>query len=201
MNILLIHKISVWLFITIYLVKTILLFTNNKEGLTRFSKMVKVQEMIVSTLFLLTGIYMFYLIGAVKPLQIIKIIAVLAAIPLAVVAYKKYNKGLAAAAFFLILMAYGLAEMSRKQSAIGQVQPLATGPVDGKLIFENNCVLCHGADGAKEYNGAANLHTSMLDKNNIISIVTNGKNTMMPYKELLSAEEIEAVSTYIITLR
>ena len=52
-----IHGISVMLFLLTYVIKTILLFTS-KDMLANYSKKTKVPEMIISTLFLMTGIYL-----------------------------------------------------------------------------------------------------------------------------------------------
>ena len=79
------HLISVILFLLIYLIKTSLLLANKEEGLTKFTKSIKVPEMIVSTLFLLTGIYMLTQIPIINTLLIVKICIVFISIPVAVV--------------------------------------------------------------------------------------------------------------------
>ena len=86
------HLLVVVLFILIYLIKTTLLLLNKQETLMKFSKMVKVPEMIVSILFLVTGIYMLTQVPEIKSLLIIKIVAVFLSIPLAVIGFKKQNK-------------------------------------------------------------------------------------------------------------
>src|ERR1041384_321528 len=112
-----IHLIAVTLFLLIYLIKTILIFAN-QSGLMKFSKVVRVPEMIISTLFLVTGVWLFVILGAIKFLQIIKLVFVLAAIPMAVVGFKKMNKALALISFLLIVGAYGLADMSKDKPYI-----------------------------------------------------------------------------------
>ncbi len=202
MNLLLLHKISVWLFLLIYIIKTILLFTNNTSKLASFSKAIKVPEMIISTLFLLTGIYQFYLLGAIKLFQIFKLVAIFAAIPLAIIGYKKANKALAGLAMFLLLMSYGFAEMARKKPYLtSNTTLMVDGQPDGQSVYMNNCAVCHGTDGTKGYNGSADLKKSTLSNDESISIILNGKNNMMPFKGTLSDEEIKAVANYIITLR
>ena len=67
------HLLTVILFLLIYLIKTFLLLTNKNENLEKFTKVVKVPEMIISTLFLGTGIYLLTQIPEIKSLLIIKI--------------------------------------------------------------------------------------------------------------------------------
>src|SRR3954469_25112700 len=96
------HLISVNLFLLIYLVKTVLLLTNKNEGLARFTKMVKVPEMIISTLFLATGIYLLVQVGTTK-LLLIKIGMVVLSIPVAIIGFKKKNKILALLSLLMII--------------------------------------------------------------------------------------------------
>ncbi|MBP9069466.1 MAG: SirB2 family protein, partial [Bacteroidia bacterium] len=52
------HILVVTLFLLLYVIKTILLLSNRTDLLQKFSKMFKIPEMIISTLFLITGIYL-----------------------------------------------------------------------------------------------------------------------------------------------
>ena len=67
---------------------------------------------------------------------------------------------------------------------------------DGMAIFRQNCVTCHGADGALGLNGAKNLAESKLSLEERVHIITYGKKLMTPFGPLLSPEEIKAVAEY-----
>ena len=204
MTLLGIHKISVILFLLIYLIKTILLLANKAQALDQFKRLTKVPEMIVSTAFLVTGIWMFVEIGSIKLFQVIKLVLVVASIPIAVVAYKKSNKMLAVLSLFFIIMAYGLAEMSKKQKVMGadesKLNSTDSGEM-GKEVFSSYCVKCHGDDGKKALMGASDLSLSAIDRTEVIRVITEGRNGMTPYAEVLSAAQIEAVSDYVMGLR
>ena len=70
----------------------------------------------------------------------------------------------------------------------------------GKTIFleQGNCAACHTLADAKS-NGeiGPNLNQVKPDLAKVVNAVTNGIGVMPPYKELLSAEEIEAVAHYV----
>jgi uncharacterized membrane protein SirB2 len=104
----LIHKISVILFLLIYFIKTILLISNKEDALTKLSKILKVPEMIVSFLFLGTGIYLITQLPEIKPLLIIKVGLVFLSIPVAIIGFKKRNKVLGALSLLMITASYGL---------------------------------------------------------------------------------------------
>lgn len=186
------HTLFVVIFTLIYLIKTILLLSDKDELLEKFKKKTKVLEMIVSFGFLATGIYLMTRLPEVNMYLIIKIVLVLASIPLAVVGYKKKNKILATFSFFLIIVSFGLAQKSKNEKAGDK-----TLVVNGKEIYEEKCALCHGSDGKLGVSGAKDLSISTIDHKGIVTIITDGKNSMASYKAVLSAEQIELVASYI----
>ena len=79
-----------------------------------------------------------------------------------------------------------------------------TGPqqaeVSGAEVYSTNCVICHGADGTAGMAGATDLSKSVLSHEAAVDVVTHGRNGMRAFNGL-SSDEIEAVVTYIETLR
>ena len=193
------HKISVTLFLLIYLVKTILLLANNKEALAKFTKTVKVPEMIVSTLFLLTGIYMLTQVPEIKTMLIVKIVVVFLSIPVAIIGFKRSNKAMAVLSLLMIISAYGLAEMNRKNSnATANIEATAN---DGNAIYSANCVRCHGDDGKLGLMGAPDLSATQLDGNGIMEIIKNGRGAMVGFNGALTDEQIKLAGGYVQTLK
>lgn len=81
-------------------------------------------------------------------------------------------------------------------------KPTASTPkkaVDGKKVWKTYCVACHGLYGDMAVNGAKNLNLSVLPVAERINIITNGKNVMTPFKDVLSAEQIEAVAKFTVS--
>jgi mono/diheme cytochrome c family protein/uncharacterized membrane protein SirB2 len=221
------HTLSVVLFLLIYLIKCVLLWTNTAR-LDAFAQKIRVPEMIVSALFLITGLALAYnnaSIG-VGSWFWVKLGAVFAAIPVAVVGYRRHNKYLATLSLLLIFYAYGVSETKSarmnkrdfaeagRQMALANHPELATvmtEPMDssgktnanydlvahGKSVFLAQCALCHGEDGKKGLGGAKNLQETRLDKNQIMDLLLNGKNTMPSYRNVLSQQEMMAVVAYV----
>jgi mono/diheme cytochrome c family protein len=73
--------------------------------------------------------------------------------------------------------------------------------IDGKAIYENRCVSCHGKDGTRGVSGAKDLSVSAMTVEDRILLITNGKNTMPGYSGALSEKEIRAVAEYTVTLK
>jgi mono/diheme cytochrome c family protein len=194
------HLISVNLFLLIYLIKTIMLVANKNEGLAKFTKAVKVPEMIISTLFLLTGIYMLTQIPAINTMMIVKIIIVLASIPVAVIGFKKGNKGLAVLSLVMIIAAYGMAEMSKKKKMTKSAEEVSA-VVNGHDIFTANCTSCHGADGKLSALGSPDLTMSTLDLPSKFEIIKNGKGAMNGFGGILNDAQIKAVAEYTESLK
>ena|ERR1051326_2150640 len=195
------HLASVIIFLLLYLVKTVMLL-GNSGALKGFTKATRVPEMIISFLFLGTGVYMLTKLPEINMLMWIKIGCVLASIPLAIVGFKKGNKALATVALLLIVGAYGLAEMSHKKLATGSTDN-KNESLDGKALYMNNCAKCHGEDGALGAMGAADLSKTPMDEHNMEVTIREGKGVSMPAynADMLSDAQVQAVIKYVQGLK
>jgi cbb3-type cytochrome c oxidase subunit III len=110
------------------------------------------------------------------------------------------------------LLALGLAAGAPSAGAI-ETAPLA-GPMaaDGAAVWQKECKKCHGEDGkGKTKMGEKHKIPDLTaaewqgghDKAKVVSIVTDGKadTKMKAFKDQLSAEDIEAVATYVKALK
>jgi mono/diheme cytochrome c family protein len=78
------------------------------------------------------------------------------------------------------------------------------GPVDFNLVkklYDVKCALCHGYDGAQQFAGAKDLTQSVLPKSDVVLRIAEGKGTMPPHKDVLSAEQLDALADFVLTLR
>ena len=73
----------------------------------------------------------------------------------------------------------------------------AKGPVAGAQIFQQACLPCHGADGKGGHGGGAPLSQSS-DLALVMQTVKEGRKNMPPFGAALSAEQIRAVSNYVV---
>jgi len=73
--------------------------------------------------------------------------------------------------------------------------------LDGKKIYKQNCVTCHGLYGDMGASGAFNLTTSELGVEERKLVITKGRGAMTPFENLLDEAEIEAVVKYTLTLK
>ncbi len=188
----------------------ILLLMNKKDQLDTFRRWSKVTEIVVSSLFLITGIWMLVLKPTVNYIQIIKFIAIVAAIPLGIIGFSRYNKLLGTLSFVFIVLAYGLAEMGKKivlKKSIDSVINTDGKALDydqmkhGETLYKAYCIQCHGGDGKLMLQKASDLSVTKMDRNQIKEIINNGKNTMPAFNKVLSSEETQAIVTYVETLR
>jgi mono/diheme cytochrome c family protein len=77
---------------------------------------------------------------------------------------------------------------------------------DGATVYKSRCAGCHGADGSKTIAalGVKPLNTAEVKKmgpSGVSNVVTHGHNKMPPFEGKLSADEINAVSAYVLTLK
>jgi mono/diheme cytochrome c family protein len=192
------HYLVVVIFLLIYVIKTILLLSNKTDLLVNFTKKVKVFEMIVSALFLITGIYLATQLpfgGKYDYLFWIKLVMVFSSIPIAVIGFKRQNKILAALSLLLITGAFGLAEVySKKKGITKQSSEVATSN-DGKTLYEAKCVLCHGDDGRLGLTGAKDISASTMDVAAMKEIILKGKGAMPPAQ--VTEEQAVAIAEYV----
>jgi cytochrome c6 len=71
----------------------------------------------------------------------------------------------------------------------------------GKTLYQSHCARCHGADGARGLFGAKNLQKSQLPDSAVFLQISNGKKIMPSFRKRISRDEINAISTYIKSLR
>lgn len=204
-TIFLVHKISVILFVLIYIEKTFLLLINRNEWLEKITKFTKVPEMIISFSFLVTGVYMITQTPMVSIFTYIKLGCVFASIPLAIVGFKKKNKALASISLVLIFGAYGLAEMNKSRlKKAYQKEPIVVKSDSsielGLAVYQRNCQMCHGDNGDAGIAGSANLKITKLTTAQQVEILKKGKNSM-PKFNYLSDKELDAVLVYIGTFK
>ena len=194
------HRIVVTLFFLIYFIKTILLVINKHEALKKFTKVVRIPEMIISLLFLMTGIWLMVKLPEISAMLIIKICVVMLSIPVAIVGFKKKNKALAILSFLMIAGGYGIAEASKKRREKPKENTvLATAGVEE--IYNNDCAICHGKDGKLGLSGSFDLSKSTLSHTAVVSVIVNGRNTMPSNKGRYTPEQVEKIATYVESLR
>ena len=69
---------------------------------------------------------------------------------------------------------------------------------NGRTIYNQSCVYCHGETGEGGHGGGAEL-TSALDVQAIMNILSTGRNGMPPFSMVLDSEQAHDVSTYLTT--
>jgi cytochrome c6 len=79
---------------------------------------------------------------------------------------------------------------------------LAMPPVlPGQVLFQKNCVRCHGANGKRGAFGAHDLTKSNLNEFGRTYLVTNGMGKMPAFGKTLSPAQVQEVVAYSLTLK
>lgn len=216
------HKTVVIIFLLLYVIKLILLLIGKTDALTTFTKKFKVLDILVSALFLITGIYLAIYSGSTNAgsWMWVKLVAVFLSIPLAVIGFKKLKKAPAILSVVLLVYAYGVSETKsprmKKADYYAALNKGDEGAADlksfnpnadnyditahGKSIYTAYCVACHGNDGKAAISGAKDITISQLSKDEIMLKIRKGKNGMPAFGEsVLSDEEVFAVTSYVLT--
>lgn len=73
-------------------------------------------------------------------------------------------------------------------------------PLTGSAIYNTHCAICHGDNGRKGLAGAKIIPESLYSVEERIALITSGKGNMMPYRDILTKDEIKRVAEYTLTL-
>jgi mono/diheme cytochrome c family protein len=98
-----------------------------------------------------------------------------------------------------IVWACGNDKAKENDGASSSTPPVTA--VDGKKIYKQNCVTCHGLYGDMGASGAFNLTTSELGMEERKLVIAKGRGAMTPFENLLDEAEIEAVAQYTLSLK
>ena len=98
----------------------------------------------------------------------------------------------------IVALLFVVASCTPEPTHIGNSTLPASTKLSGQQLFETHCKLCHGSDGKLELNGAKDLNLSQLTLEERMIMVSNGKNAMTPFKNILTEEEIQRVARYTL---
>lgn len=219
------HVTVVTVFLIFLIFKTILLTINKKELLAKVRNKTKVVESVLGALILITGIFILVKYADIRSYHLGKIILMMLAIPLGIIGLKKEKKLFAWASVLVFVYIYGVAETKSltfkpkydfevatvnvkidealadddtvKEVLENRNEQLAQ---NGKIIYLQLCVQCHGDDGDKGLFKAPELSASRLAPEDRRAVIKNGKGNM-PHFRYLKTEELEAVALYLEKLR
>lgn len=207
------HVTIVSIFTLLYIAKVYLLLVNKSEALEKLRAKTKIADMILGSLIIITGVFLTIKAPAIETFLIVKIVLVLASIPIGIIAMKKANKPMALFAVLIYIYVFAVAKTDsltlKKESfvtPIAVIDSSTTGaPVlivgEGKIIFEAKCVLCHGADGKLQLSGAKDLSVSKLTKTEVIEMVKSGKGLMPGFNDEFNEQQLNALADYAEGLR
>ncbi|MFC6997146.1 SirB2 family protein [Rufibacter roseus] len=222
------HLLVVILFLLLFLYKVALLFMNKSTALDKARSYTKMLDIVFGLLILVTGAWLAFSYNGSWPTWLgVKILLVLAAIPLAIVGIKKHSKILAGVSLLIFLYVYGVAETKSlkmrpdKREAAARLQETslsaeaptskaAGNPIlsemedtqlaNTKAIYSQVCATCHGEDGQKGTGGASNLQQSELSAQERKEVIANGSGLMPGYRSQLTEQEIEALAQYTLLM-
>jgi len=79
------------------------------------------------------------------------------------------------------------------QGKLESAKEKASGKIDAGKVMSAKCAMCHGAD-FKGQGTAPDLTAKKLANDELVTVITNGRNGMPPFKGQLSDDEIKAIA-------
>lgn len=206
------HTTVVILYLLFFLYKCILLFADQKERLEKFNRSSRVWgNMILPTLFLVLGVILWIKNPSVgnESWFIGKLVIMLAAIALGVVAFKKFNKGLAAISLLMFIYIYGVSETKsltfKKPNINEKVEDKGAGneiETGREIYLQADCKTCHGDDGKLQLMNAPDLTKTDASPEYMKNIIRDGKGTMPGHsKESLNDENLNKLIIYLQSIK
>ena len=200
------HVTIVSLFILLYVAKVYLLLANKPEALEKLRSKTKIADMVLGALIIITGVYLTFIAPAIETYLIVKIVLVIASIPLGIIAMKKSNKALAIFSVLLYVYIFLIAKTDsltlKKDAYVSPVS--ATSSTDGaktvsegEVMYKDKCAVCHGADGKQATNGAKDLTQSTLTKAETMEQIKAGKGLMPSFKDVFNDQQLTALTEYV----
>jgi uncharacterized membrane protein SirB2 len=211
------HTGIVTLYLVLLLIKTVLLLANKKEALQKVRSKTRILEIVLGSLFIITGVWLSFLSAAANGAYFwVKIVAILAIVPLGIIAFKREQKVLGIFTLILFAYTYGISETKsltlQKNLPAYYAQAVPEKSFDpsssdyklvkhGEYVYNKNCTSCHGKNGKGQWSGSNNLHNSGLTYQGTRGWIQNGQNKMPAYKGYLSEQEIKAVAKYVMQFK
>ena len=102
----------------------------------------------------------------------------------------------------LLTILFSLSFLFLTQSGIAQTDNVDVSYIEkGKELYKDFCANCHGRKGGLGLMGASNLKKSTMKTSEAKKLIKEGKGKMTPFEDVLTAEQIDMVSRYILELR
>ncbi len=220
------HVLVVILFLIMFIIKAFLLFTNKTQALESIKRKTKVLDIILGVLILVTGGFLLFQYTGIPTWLITKVVLVLAAIPLAIIGFKKLNKPMVGLSLIIFIYTYGVAEskslsMQKKSTElVSDKAPVAdpaveedtlptgenapaintemseTAIANARQIYNNQCTACHGEDGRKKLNNATDFTKSLQTMEERKNVILNGRGLMPGFRGQVSEQEAEELAAY-----
>jgi len=200
------HETVVVLFFVLLLSKVIVLLSGKKGLLQKVRRKTKILEIVLGSLILTTGLYLFFHKVHHPPYLYGKLILVLTSTPLAIIGFNRENRFLAILSLLMIIYVFGIAETKslvfkpKKFDLEAAMSKAGEDEAPGRVIYQNLCTDCHGQDGKKGAFKAPDLTMSKLTDLQKEDRIKLGKGIMRGYSKVLTDSEIQQVILYIDSL-
>ncbi len=203
------HHLIVGAFLLLYTYKIGLLVAGRADLLTHLRTRAPWLDGVLGGAVLASGGYLAIQFPGPWPWWLVlKLVLVVALLPLVVVALRRGMRAPALLALVGFAYVYGIGYTRSLTLTAGGGPPSGpvlpdstqTGGLIGKLTYQQNCIRCHGRNGDMCLYGARNLQQSQVSLDGRIALIALGRGRMPAFSPRLSPEEIGAVARYSQTL-